>query len=339
MATTPSGDRFRILAVHAHPDDESIWTGLLLAKAVRLGHDVRVLTCTLGEEGEVIGDKYANLVSPNQPGMEQTGTDQLGGYRLTELREALEALGIPGGPQLLGGAGCWRDSGMADSPTIQHPRAFARSLVDPEAVAGETVDTCPQHEQLRDAIVQFRPNVVVTYGPDGGYGHPDHIRAHRITHAVVEALNAESSDSAPACIVWAVTEREIAEAALTRRIEPQLPERWSIPQPGEIAAVASAEVDFRIHGSAEDVAAKQAGLRAHATQVWVADGSRSDVNPDALEAYTEDGDVLYALSNDVARVLVPSESYTIGFTRPGWDVTTLTAALGENQENNRDRNE
>ena len=98
----------RVLAVHAHPDDESIVTGLAIAALHREGADVHVLTCTLGEQGEVIGDKYQGLIADR--------TDQLGGYRIAELRSALGALGINPRPEFLGGATAWRDSGMVGTP-------------------------------------------------------------------------------------------------------------------------------------------------------------------------------------------------------------------------------
>src|SRR3954465_15616747 len=93
----------RLLFVHAHPDDESINNGATIAHYVALGADVHVVTCTLGEEGEVIGDRYAQLAVD--------AADQLGGYRIGELTTALRALGV-GEPIFLGGAGRWRDSGM-----------------------------------------------------------------------------------------------------------------------------------------------------------------------------------------------------------------------------------
>ncbi len=98
MAETP-----RLLFVHAHPDDESINNGATIAHYVALGAQVRVVTCTLGEEGEVIGERWAELAVDR--------ADQLGGYRVGELTEALRALGVSE-PIYLGGAGRWRDSGM-----------------------------------------------------------------------------------------------------------------------------------------------------------------------------------------------------------------------------------
>jgi N-acetyl-1-D-myo-inositol-2-amino-2-deoxy-alpha-D-glucopyranoside deacetylase len=97
----------RMLFVHAHPDDETISTGATIAHYAARGAQVNVVTCTLGEEGEVIGDRWAHLAVD--------AADQLGGYRILELSSALTRLGV-GEPIFLGGAGRWRDSGMTGTP-------------------------------------------------------------------------------------------------------------------------------------------------------------------------------------------------------------------------------
>ncbi|PRC53479.1 N-acetyl-1-D-myo-inositol-2-amino-2-deoxy-alpha-D-glucopyranoside deacetylase, partial [Mycobacterium sp. ITM-2017-0098] len=76
----------RLLFVHAHPDDETITTGATIAHYVARGAQVQVITCTPGEEGEVIGDEWAQLAVDR--------ADQLGGYRISELTAALTALGV-----------------------------------------------------------------------------------------------------------------------------------------------------------------------------------------------------------------------------------------------------
>jgi N-acetyl-1-D-myo-inositol-2-amino-2-deoxy-alpha-D-glucopyranoside deacetylase len=159
-------ERPRLLFVHAHPDDETINNGATIAHYASRGAEVHVVTCTLGEEGEVIGDRWAQLAADH--------ADQLGGYRIAELCAALHLLGIDD-PIFLGGAGRWRDSGMAGTP----PRGGRQRFVDADEhdVVGALVQI------LRD----LRPHVVVTYDPNGGYGHPDHIRAHQITTAAVTA--------------------------------------------------------------------------------------------------------------------------------------------------------
>ncbi len=155
----------RLLFVHAHPDDETLTTGATIAHYVSRGARVQVVTCTLGEEGEVIGDRWAHLAVD--------AADQLGGFRIGELTSALRALGI-GEPTFLGGAGRWRDSGMEGTPPRHHQRFVD---ADPDDAVGALVAV----------IRELRPHVVVTYDPEGGYGHPDHIHAHEVTTAAVAA--------------------------------------------------------------------------------------------------------------------------------------------------------
>src|SRR3954470_22315581 len=162
-AVTP--DR-RLLLVHAHPDDEAINNGATMARYVAEGVQVTLLTCTLGEEGEVLVPELAQLAADQ--------ADQLGGYRVLELRDAMSALGVDDF-RFLGGAGRYRDSGMMGTPANGHPRAFWNADLD-EAV-GHAV-----------AVVrEIRPQVVVTYDENGGYGHPDHIQAHRVAMTAVDA--------------------------------------------------------------------------------------------------------------------------------------------------------
>ena len=155
----------RLLFVHAHPDDETLTTGATIAHYAARGAQVRVVTCTLGEEGEVIGERWAQLAVDQ--------ADQLGGFRIGELSAALNALGIDD-PVFLGGAGRWRDSGMEGTPP-RHRQRFIDA--DPRDAVGALVDI----------IRELRPHVVVTYDANGGYGHPDHIHAHEVTMAAVGA--------------------------------------------------------------------------------------------------------------------------------------------------------
>src|SRR3954453_19081633 len=155
----------RMLLVHAHPDDESINNGATMARYVAEGTQVTLLTCTLGEEGEVLVPELAQLAADQ--------ADQLGGFRISELTAAMAALG---GTDFrwLGGAGRYRDSGMMGTPANQNPRAFWNA--DLEEAAAHAV-----------AVVrEVRPQVVVTYDENGGYGHPDHIQAHRVAMRAVE---------------------------------------------------------------------------------------------------------------------------------------------------------
>ncbi|WP_343954427.1 N-acetyl-1-D-myo-inositol-2-amino-2-deoxy-alpha-D-glucopyranoside deacetylase [Nonomuraea longicatena] len=153
----------RLLLVHAHPDDETINTGATMARYAAQGAHVTLVTCTLGEEGEVIPSELAHL----------EGGPGLGPHRMGELAASLEILGVAD-HRYLGGAGRFRDSGMMGSPSNEHPEAFWRAPVDTAAAL------------LAEVIDEVRPQVLVTYDDFGYYGHPDHIQAHRVAVRAVE---------------------------------------------------------------------------------------------------------------------------------------------------------
>jgi len=244
----------RLLFVHAHPDDETLTTGATIAHYVARGAQVQVVTCTLGEEGEVIGDRYAQLAAD--------AADQLGGYRISELTSALSELGVDG-PRFLGGAGRWRDSGMAGTPARDGRQRFVDA--DPaEAVAA-----------LVAVIRDLRPHVVVTYDPNGGYGHPDHIRAHEVTTAAVAAAAGTEHPGEPwqvPKLYWTVMARTAVELGTRELADLDLPAEWiRVPADDMIAvlgALEDADVDAVVEAS-ESRDAKVAALRAHATQVTV----------------------------------------------------------------------
>lgn len=263
----------RVVAVHAHPDDESIATGGTLAQLARRGAEVTVITCTLGEEGEVIGDAFAGLVND--------AADQLGGFRIAELQRALGILGVRG--RFLGGAGSFRDSGMAGSPAHDNPRAFVNS-------GQRSIDL------LGEALSELQPDLVITYGPDGGYGHPDHIRAHEITHAVAEN------------IVWAVAGRKELDAGVAA-LE-QIPAGWTRPKAGDLPGVGA--YDLAVPLSDEDYYRKKEAMRAHATQIWIADGGVSVTNAHAAQGTSTSGMTTWALSNLIAQPLMNVEHYQVG---------------------------
>lgn len=155
----------RLLLVHAHPDDESIGTGATMARYVAEGAHVTLVTCTLGEEGEVIPTDLAHLAADRD--------DALGPYRIGELAAACQALGVED-HRFLGGPGRWRDSGMMGVASNERPNAFWQADLD--EAAGELV-----------AVVrEVRPQVLVTYDANGFYGHPDHIQAHRVAKRAYE---------------------------------------------------------------------------------------------------------------------------------------------------------
>ncbi|MFS1300454.1 N-acetyl-1-D-myo-inositol-2-amino-2-deoxy-alpha-D-glucopyranoside deacetylase [Streptosporangium longisporum] len=155
----------RLMLVHAHPDDETIGTGATMARYAAEGVHVTLVTCTLGEEGEVIPAELAHLAADRD--------DALGPYRVGELAAACAALGVTD-HRFLGGAGRWRDSGMMGVASNDRANAFWRADLD--EAAGE----------LAAIIREVRPQVLVTYDENGFYGHPDHIQAHRVSRRAVE---------------------------------------------------------------------------------------------------------------------------------------------------------
>lgn len=245
----------RLLFVHAHPDDETLTTGATIAHYAARGAQVRVVTCTLGEEGEVIGQRWAHLAVG--------AADQLGGYRIGELTSALEALGI-GEPVFLGGAGRWRDSGMAGTPPRHHQRFI-------DADFGEAVGA------LLAIIRRLRPHVVVTYDPNGGYGHPDHIHAHRVTMAAVEAAAAPSGHPGDPWTVPKLYWTVMSKSAMADGFDAlgDVPPDWTRVTVEDLPfGYPDEEIDAVVNAP-DQLAAKVAALRAHATQVSVAPDGRS----------------------------------------------------------------
>ncbi len=158
-------DGRRLLLVHAHPDDESIGTGATMAKYAAQGALVCLVTCTLGELGEVIPAELAHLAWDADGG--------LGQYRIGELAAACRALGVTD-HRFLGGAGRWRDSGMMGTPSNDWDGCFWRADVDEAASV------------LLAIIADVRPQVMISYDDNGFYGHPDHIQAHRVAWRAFE---------------------------------------------------------------------------------------------------------------------------------------------------------
>lgn len=146
-----------LLAVFAHPDDEAFGTGGTLATFAAQGVEVTVVSATRGEAGEISDPSLTIL-------------ETLGRVREYELRCAARVLGIEE-PIFLD----YRDSGMAGTPENTHPQAFIQ--IPAEEVVGRLVSI----------MRHIQPMVVITFEPNGGYGHPDHIAIHRHT---VEAFHA-----------------------------------------------------------------------------------------------------------------------------------------------------
>ncbi|MET8449578.1 N-acetyl-1-D-myo-inositol-2-amino-2-deoxy-alpha-D-glucopyranoside deacetylase [Streptomyces sp. NPDC005209] len=274
----------RLLLVHAHPDDESINNGATMAAYAAEGARVTLVTCTLGELGEVIPPELAHL----------TGA-ALGEYRLGELTAAMRELGVEDF-RLLGGAGRYKDSGMMGLPDNEDPACFWQADLD--RAAGHLVEV----------ILQTRPQVLVTYDENGGYGHPDHIQAHRVAMRAVE-LAADAGWRIPK-VYWNRVPRPVAEAAFARLRDdlPGLP----FAKAGALADVPGVVDEERITTAVDGTAhaaAKAAAMRAHATQIEVA------------EPY-------FALSNELAQPVFTTEYYElVNGERPQTRETDLFAGV------------
>ena len=171
------------MVVHAHPDDETIGNGATMAKYVAEGAAVTLVTCTLGEEGEVLVADLAHLAAEQ--------TDDLGSHRLGELKAAMDILGVVDYVRL-GGDGRFRDSGMAYD---EKGRATARDVLRDGIFW--TTDLLEAANELIPLIRDRRPQVLATYNPFGGYGHPDHIQAHRVAMYAVQLAGVLRLSSGP----------------------------------------------------------------------------------------------------------------------------------------------
>lgn len=237
----------RLLFVHAHPDDETINNGVTIARYAAQGAEVTVVTCTLGEEGEIIDDRWLRLAVDE--------SDQLGGYRIGELTAALRRLGLPG-PRFLGGAGRWRDSGMPGTPPRRHIR-FVDADVD-EAVA-----------ELTAIIDELRPHVVATYDPNGGYGHPDHIQTHRITTGAVAAATWQVPK-----FYWTVMSASAFRDGVDALGDQDVLADWIWP-PAELQFGFPDNRITAVIEAPEQVPAKVAAIAEHATQMVVGPTDRA----------------------------------------------------------------
>ncbi len=264
----------RYLFVHAHPDDETLATGVALATLRRQGHEVHLLTCTLGEEGEVIPPQLRHLAADRD--------DTLGPYRRGELRRAMARLDVR--ERVLGEdpesrtGSAYRDSGMADTPANADPRSWVAA------------DEAAAVREIAAHIELIRPDVVVTYDEHGGYLHPDHVTVHRRVRAAVGSQPEHlrpvlyvvlvPQDRAAADRAW-VAEHVPAGTGLTILAEHE-------PYPPSV--VDPDLVTHEVAGGREDLRARDAALTAHATQVSVFDG-------------------YFALSNDIAARLPRSDFF------------------------------
>ena len=252
-----------LLLVHAHPDDESIANGATMAKYVAEGRGVTLVTCTAGEQGEILTPALAHLAADRE--------DRLGEHRRGELADAMRELGVTD-HRFLGGFGTYRDSGMkwhADGHAVPadevHENAFWRA------------DLTEAATHLVAIIREVRPQVLVTYDDFGGYGHPDHVQAHRVAvyAAHLAAVESYRRDLGPAHdvakIYWtAMSESRMRDGLRALREAGDDTTFAGMDPDGTLPPIVSKDEDLSAAVDATAyVDSKRAALAAHATQIMV----------------------------------------------------------------------
>ena len=296
----------RLLLVHAHPDDETIGTGATMAKYAAEGRGVTLVTCTAGEMGEILVPELEHLAADHE--------DRLGEYRKGEIAAAMTVLGVTD-HRWLGGFGTYRDSGMQ-----WHPDGYAIPADTIHDNAFWHADLTEAASHLVEIVREVRPQVLVTYDQFGGYGHPDHIQAHRVAMyaaqlAAVPSYRKDLGDPWDiAKIYWtAMSENRMRDGLRAVRaagdtttfegLDPEGPLPMTTPD-----VDLAAEIDAT--GYAE---AKMAAMRAYPTQITV-DGP------------------FFALSNNIGNHIWGVEHYriakgTLGPVGPQGFETDLFAGL------------
>jgi N-acetyl-1-D-myo-inositol-2-amino-2-deoxy-alpha-D-glucopyranoside deacetylase len=259
----------RLLLVHAHPDDETINNGVTMAKYAKDGAQVTLVTCTRGEEGEVLVAELSDLASNKD--------DKLGQHREIELKDAMAHLGITDFRFLGAPNKKWRDSGMMGTPQNDRSDVFWQS--DLEEAANELVKI----------ILEIKPQVLITYDEFGGYGHPDHIKAHRVAMRAAEI--AEINGWKIEKIYWNIMPRSVIQMGIEKMREigsdffgAESVDDLPFAKPDELVTAV-------VHAS-EFAPQKLAAMKAHATQIAI-DGP------------------FFALSNNLGLSVWGDEYYTI----------------------------
>ena len=259
----------RLLLVHAHPDDETINNGVTMAKYAASGAQVTLVTCTRGEEGEVLVTELANLASDKD--------DKLGEHREVELKDAMAQLGINDFRFLGAPNKKWRDSGMMGTPQNERGNVFWQADLDEAS-----------HELVK-IILEIQPQVLITYDEFGGYGHPDHIKAHRVAMRAAE-LAAEQGWQVSK-IYWNTIPRSVIQMGIEKMKEvgsdffgAQSIDDLPFAKPDELATT--------VVNAPEYVPQKLAAMKAHATQI-------------------SEGGPFFALSNNLGLSVWGDEYYTL----------------------------
>jgi N-acetyl-1-D-myo-inositol-2-amino-2-deoxy-alpha-D-glucopyranoside deacetylase len=285
----------RLLLVHAHPDDETINNGVTMAKYAAEGASVTLLTCTLGEEGEVLVPALEHLSAQRDDG--------LGRHRIGELADAMQILGVKDW-RFLGGEGHYRDTGMAEDAD---GNAIPPAEVRPDSFWA--ADLLEAAVNVVAVIRETRPQVLITYDENGNYGHPDHIQAHRVATygaSLAAAPTFRTDLGEPwdiAKIYWPGMSESRFREGLRKLAEIGDTTFGELDPDGPLPAFITSDdqLSARIDGH-EFVQQKLDAMKAHATQITV-DGP------------------FFALSNNIGNAVWAEEFYRIAKGRrvPGPD--------------------
>ncbi len=238
------------------------------------GVGVTLITCTRGEEGEVLVPDLAHLASVHD--------DELGEHRVAELAVAMKALGISDHRFLGDPDRRWRDSGMIGTPQNERPDTFWQADFE-EAV-----------NELVKVIRGVKPQVLVTYDEMGGYGHPDHIQAHRVAMRAVESAELPG-DSVEAWrvskVYWNTMPRSVIAAGMAA-LKESGSDFFGADSVDDIPFAKPDELVTTAIDGTEYIEKKMAALAAHETQI------------------TMDGP-FFALSNLLGQSVWGKEFYTL----------------------------
>ena len=259
----------RLLLVHAHPDDETINNGVTMAKYAAEGVHVTLVTCTRGEEGEVLVESLKNLASDRD--------DKLGPHREIELHDAMVELGISDFRFLGAPNKKWRDSGMMGAPQNDRDDVFWQSDLDEAA------------NELVKIILEIKPQVLITYDEFGGYGHPDHIKAHRVAMRAAELSATQGWQIAK--IYWNTMPRSVLQDGIDK-MKAVGSDFFGAESADDLPFAKADELVTSVVNAQEYVPQKLAAMKAHATQISV-DGP------------------FFALSNNLGLSVWADEFYTL----------------------------
>jgi N-acetyl-1-D-myo-inositol-2-amino-2-deoxy-alpha-D-glucopyranoside deacetylase len=261
-----SYEGFRILLVHAHPDDETINNGATMALYADRGAHVTLVTCTRGEEGEVLVPALSHLSSVEQ--------DQLCAHREIELADAMKALGITDHRFLGAPTKKFRDSGMMGTEPNNHPEVFWQADVDAAA------------QILVEIIEEIKPHILITYDEIGGYGHPDHIQAHRVAMRASELSQWQIQK-----IYWNTMPKSVLADGITKMKEVGS-DFFGAETVDDLPFAKDDELVTTLIDGGQYVDAKMAAMKAHETQISL-DGP------------------FFALSNNLGLQIWGDEYYTL----------------------------